>query len=171
MYNPPPPLWPLFRSRLMKLYPRISKKALWKSSLIEVSDKLNMSKLYDNKISWTLSIFLHKPLIFCWQNLIPFFDMSVLNSLLSVGPSCNLMSPHSSNNNKHTDFFVVVTYFNFIPWNVDKTKLSRPSYNYICEWPSYTNAIWWCVITGCPRFLNLKFQPFNHHFLYIFQLF
>ena len=128
MYNPAPPPWPLFWSRLMKLYPRISKKALWKSSLIEVSDKLNMSKLYDNKISWTLSIFLHKPLIFCWQNLIPFFYMSVLNSLLSVGPSCNLMSPHSSNNNKHADFFVVVTYFNFIPWNVDKTKLSRPSY-------------------------------------------
>ena len=128
MYDPAPPPWPLFWSRLMKLYPRISKKALWKSSLIEVSDKLNMSKLYDNKISWTLSIFLHKPLIFCWQNLIPFFYMSVLNSLLSVGPSCNLMSPHSSNNNKHADFFVVVTYFNFIPWNVDKTKLSRPSY-------------------------------------------
>ena len=128
MYNPTPPPWPLFRSRLMKLYPRISKKASWKSSLKEVSDKLNMSKLHDNKISQTSSIFPCKPLIFWWQNLIPFFDMSVLNSLLLVGPGCDSMSPHSSNNNKHTDFFVVVTYFNFIRWNVDKTKLSSPSY-------------------------------------------
>ena len=128
MYNPTPPPWPLFRSRLMKLYPRISKKALCKSSLIDVSDKLNMSKLYDNKIYRTSSVFPYKPLIFWWQNLFPFFDMSVLNSLLLVGPGCDSMSPHSSNNNKHTDFFVVVTYFNFIRWNVDKTKLSRPSY-------------------------------------------
>ena len=128
MYNPTPPPWPLFRSRLMKLYHQISKKALWKSSLIEISDKLIMSKLYDNKISRTSSIFPYKPLIFWWQNLIPFFDMSVSNPLLLVGPGCDSMSPHSSNNNKHTDFFVVVTYFNFIRWNVDKTKLSRPSY-------------------------------------------
>ena len=54
--------------------------------------------------------------------------MSVLNSLLLVGLGCDSMSPHSSNNNKHANFFVVVTYFNFIQWNVDKTKLSRPSY-------------------------------------------
>ena len=128
MYNPTHPPWPLFRSRLMKLYPRISKKALWKSSLIEVSDKLNMSKLHDNKISRTLSIFPYKPLIFWWQNLFPFFDMSVLNSLLLVGHGCDLMSPHSSNNNKHIDFSVVITYFRFIRWNVNKTKLSRPSY-------------------------------------------
>ena len=128
MYNLTPPPWPLFRSRLMKLYPQILKKALWKSSLIEVSDQLNMLKLYDNKISWTSSIFPYKPLIFWWQNLIPFFDMSVLNSLLLVRPCCDSMSPHSSYNNKHTSFFVVVTCFNFIQWNVDKTKLSRPSY-------------------------------------------
>ena len=67
MYNPTPPPWPLFLSRLIKLYPRISKKALWTSSLIEVSDKLNKSKLYDNKISRTSSIFPYKPLIFWWQ--------------------------------------------------------------------------------------------------------
>ena len=118
----------IFRSRLIKLYPRISKKALRKSSLIEVSDKLNMSKLYDNKISRTSSVFSYKPLIFWWQNLITFFDMSVLNSLLLVRHGCDSMSPHSGNNNKHTGFFVDVTYFNSIPWNVDKTKLSRPSY-------------------------------------------
>ena len=106
MYNSTPP-WPLFRSRLMKLYPRISKKALWKSSLIEVSDKLNMSKLYDNKISRTSSVFPYKPAIFWWQNLIPFFDMSVLNSVLLAGPGCDSMSPHSSYNNKYSDFFVV----------------------------------------------------------------
>ena len=117
-----------FRSRLIKLYPRISKKALRKSWLIEVSDKLNMSKLHNNKISQTSSIFSNKPLIFWWQNLITFFDISVFNSLLLVGPGCDSMSPHSGNNNKHTDFFVSVTYFNSIPWNVDKTKLSRPSY-------------------------------------------
>ena len=127
MYNPTPPPWPLFRSRLIKLYPRISKKALWKSSLIEVSDKLNMSKLHDNKISRTSSIFPYKPLIFWWQKLIPFFDISVLNSILLVEPGYDSMSPHSSNNNKHTDLFVVVTYFNFTQWNVDRTKLSRPS--------------------------------------------
>ena len=40
--------------------------------------------------------------------------MSVLNQLLLVGPGCDPMLPHSSNNNKHTDFFVVVTYFNFV---------------------------------------------------------
>ena len=110
MHNPTPPPWPLFQSRLMKLYSRISKKALWKSSLIKVSDKLNISKLYDNKISRTSSIFPYKPLIFWWQNLIPFFDIRVLNSLVLVGPGCDSMSPHSSNNNKHTDFFVVITY-------------------------------------------------------------
>ena len=125
MYNPTPPPWPLFWSRLMKLCSRISKKAFWKSSLIEVSDKLNMSKFYDNKISRTSSIFPFKPLRFWWQNLIPFFYMSVLNSLLLVGPGSDSMSPHSSNNNKHTDFFVVAIYFNFIRWNVNKTKLSR----------------------------------------------
>ena len=128
MYNPATPPWPLFRSRLMKLYPRISKKALRKSSFIKVSDKRNMSKLYDNKIFQFFVNFSIHFSIFWWQNLIPFFDMSVLNSLLLVGPGCDSMSPHSSNNNKHTDFFVVVTYFNFIRWNVDKTKLSRPSY-------------------------------------------
>ena len=51
MYNPTPPPWPLFRSRLIKLYPRISKKTLWMSSLIEVSDKPNMSKL-GRKLDW-----------------------------------------------------------------------------------------------------------------------
>ena len=128
MYNPTPLPWPLFWSRLIKLYPRISKNALWKSSLIEVSDKLNMSKLYHYKIFRTLSIFPYKPLIFWWQNLIPFFDMSVLNSLLLVGPGCDSMLPHSSNKSKHTDFFIIVTYFDFIWWNVDKSKLSMPSY-------------------------------------------
>ena len=107
MYNPTPPPWPLFQSRLIELYLRISKKVLWKSSLIEVSDKLNMSKLYDNKISRTSSVFPYKPAIFWWQNLIPFFDMSVLNSVLLVGPRCDSMSPHSSYNNKYSDFFVV----------------------------------------------------------------
>ena len=134
IYNPTPPPWPLFWSCLIKLYlyPRISKKALWKSLLIEVSDKLNMSKLYD-KISRTSSIFPYKPLIFWWQKLIPFFDISVSNSLLLVGPGCDSMLPHSSNNNKHTDFFVVVTYFNFMRWKVNKTKLS---------WPSYKSHLW-----------------------------
>ena len=107
MFNPTSPSWPLFRSRLMKLNPQISKKALWKSSLIEVSDRLNMSKLYDNKISRTSSVFPYKPAIFWWQNLIPFFDMSVLNSVLLAGPGCDSMSPHSSYNNKYSDFFVV----------------------------------------------------------------
>ena len=124
IYNPTPPLWPLFRSSLMKLYPRISKKALWKSSLIEVSDKLNMSKLYDNKISRTSSIFPYKPLIFWCQNLIPFFDMSILNSLLLVGPSCDSTLPHSNNNNKHTDFFVVVTYFNRAYFHIKTINIS-----------------------------------------------
>ena len=82
MYNPTPPPWQLFRSRLMKLYPRISKKALWKFSLKEVSDKLNMSKFYDNKISRTSWIFPYKPLIFWWQKLIPFVDMNLYRSFV-----------------------------------------------------------------------------------------
>ena len=69
MYNPALPPSPLFQPRLMKLYLRISKKALWKSSLIEVFEKLNMSKLYDNKISRSSSVFPYKPLIFWWQSL------------------------------------------------------------------------------------------------------
>ena len=41
--------------------------------------------------------------------------MSVLNSLLLVRHGSDSMSPHSGNNNKHTGFFVDVTYFNSIP--------------------------------------------------------
>ena len=96
LHNPTPPTWQFFRSRLMKLYPQILKKALRKSSFIEVSDKLNMSKLCDNKISWTSSILPYKPLKSWWQKLIPFFNMSVLNSLLSVGLGCDSMSPITS---------------------------------------------------------------------------
>ena len=40
MYNPTPP--PLFRSRLIKLYPRISKKAFWKLFIVDF-EQVNVS--------------------------------------------------------------------------------------------------------------------------------